>query len=61
MAISGIGVQVITARSGIGPQLPQPEPRNDNDNDSNASNDAASEQPKPSATPSTGHLVDMSV
>ncbi len=59
MAISGIGVQVITARSGIGPQLPQPEPRNDNDR--SASQDAAPEQQKAPATPGTGHLVDLSV
>ncbi|HZP77305.1 MAG TPA: hypothetical protein VFB45_14270 [Pseudolabrys sp.] len=59
MAISGIGVQVITARSGIGTQLPPPEPRNDNDRDSHGPN--GQEVTSPPASPGTGQVIDLKI
>jgi hypothetical protein len=60
MAITGIGVQVISARSGIGPQMPPAEPRNDNRRDDS---DAGAQQQSGQAAlpPGMGQHVDRTV
>lgn len=57
MAISGIGVQIISAKSGIGPQLPPPESSNDN-----AREEPVSQSPTQAApAPGTGQVVDLTI
>ena len=58
MVISGIGVQQILPRTGIGAQglNPVPDPSNDSDGD-----DAPSKRDRAPAAPGTGQLVDRIV
>jgi len=58
MAISGIGVQIISAKSGIGPQLPPP-PESSNDNRREEANTPAPTQAAPA--PGTGQVIDLTI